>query len=269
MSTTKTTDDRQLAVRGLVLGNGIPRICVPVTASDMGSLRAELGEVSAAPCDLIEWRADFFEETEGMWVERALDLLRDRLGDRPVLFTFRTKEEGGMRQIAMEEYEALNLRAVRCGNADLADVELNRGEERFQRLVQEIHALGGRVVGSYHDFSSTPARQEIERILMRMQDMGADITKAAVMPQSEEDVLTLLSASVEMKKRHADRPFITMAMGRLGTVSRLCGSLTGSAVTFATAGRASAPGQIDAQLMARLLPQLRDEHIGSERPDLS
>ena len=90
-----------------------------------------------------------------------------------------------------------------------------------------------------------------------MQKCGVDITKAAVMPKSEADVLTLLGASVEMKQNYADRPFITMSMGRLGAVSRLAGSLTGSAVTFATAGQASAPGQLAAAQIAGVLAQLQ------------
>jgi 3-dehydroquinate dehydratase-1 len=89
-----------------------------------------------------------------------------------------------------------------------------------------------------------------------MQDCGADITKAAVMPQNEQDVLEVLKATLAMKQQYADRPFITMSMGRLGAITRLAGGLTGSALTFATAGRASAPGQLEAQALSALLPNL-------------
>ncbi len=64
------------------------------------------------------------------------------------------------------------------------------------------------------------------------------------MPRSRADVLTLLSATEEMARRWADRPIITMSMGGDGVVSRLCGEVFGSAMTFGTAGQASAPGQI-------------------------
>ena len=40
-------------------------------------------------------------------------------------------------------------------------------------------------------------------------------------------------------------PIITMAMGELGAVTRTAGALFGNAMTFASAGKASAPGQID------------------------
>ena len=76
------------------------------------------------------------------------------------------------------------------------------------------------------------------------------------MPSRERDVLTLLDASLAMKETYADRPFITMSMSRLGSVSRLAGALTGSALTFATAGRASAPGQLEAAILSEILPVL-------------
>ncbi len=249
---------RQLSVRGLTLGDGTPKICIPLTAADQEELERQTDRLVAGPCDLAEWRADFWQQTDdALWAEHALEYLRSRLGERPLLFTFRTKEEGGERRISMEEYEALNERAAKSGYADLVDIELNRGEERLRRMAEMIHAQGGKAVASFHDFAGTPKCDTLTGLMRRMQELGADVTKAAVMPQSEDDVLTLLEASIRMKLQYADRPYITMAMGRLGTVSRLCGSLTGSAVTFATAGKASAPGQIDAEQVAKLLPLLQ------------
>ena len=83
-----------------------------------------------------------------------------------------------------------------------------------------------------------------------------DITKMAVMPQSEEDVLELLSATVQMKLHKADRPFVTMSMGKLGVISRASGSFSGSAITFGTVGKASAPGQIPCGILSQMLEAL-------------
>ena len=72
---------------------------------------------------------------------------------------------------------------------------------------------------------------------------GADIAKVAVMPKAQMDVLTLLAATLAAD--NALRiPVITMSMGSMGAVSRLCGGAFGSAVTFAVGSGASAPGQI-------------------------
>lgn len=247
-----------ITVRSLILGDGVPKICIPATARNMSEIENQVAEILTAACDLVEWRADYFEEIQDEdWPEKVLAVLRKELGERPILFTFRTKEEGGERSITMEEYEKLNEKAAASSLADLVDIELNRGEERLRQLTERFHTLGCRVIASYHDFGKTSGCDEIVSILRKMQSLGADITKAALMPQSEQDVLEVLQASVQMKTMYADRPFITMSMGRLGAVSRLCGALNGSAVTFATAGKASAPGQMEAELVARILPVMQ------------
>ena len=75
-----------------------------------------------------------------------------------------------------------------------------------------------------------------------MQDFDADLPKIAVMPTCHQDVLTLLSATLEMAETYADRPIITMSMSGTGVISRLTGEFFGSA--FGAAAKASAPGQI-------------------------
>ena len=91
------------------------------------------------------------------------------------------------------------------------------------------------------------------RRLCMMQDYGADIPKMAVMPRNKQDVLTLLSATLEMSEQFADRPIITMSMAGTGVVSRLTGETFGSALTFGAATKASAPGQINVNELERVL----------------
>lgn len=97
---------------------------------------------------------------------------------------------------------------------------------------------------SNHDFHKTPAAQEIVLRLRKMQELGADIPKIALMPQNKTDVLTLLGATLEMQERYADRPIITMSMAKTGVISRLSGEVFGSAATFGAVQKASARGQI-------------------------
>ena len=62
--------------------------------------------------------------------------------------------------------------------------------------------------------------------------------------------------SLTMKEEHSDTPVITMSMSPTGVISRICGQLVGSCVTFGTAGKASAPGQIPANLLSTFLQTL-------------
>ena len=203
----------------------------------------------------------------------ALRMLRNELGEIPILFTIRTKEEGGQAAISAEEYTAVNRSVIESGLADLVDVELMKGDEIMQTLCEAAHravitdgqtadsevsstAHTVKIVGSRHDFNKTPEEALIIGSLCKMQELGADVAKYAVMPTCERDVLTLLSATVTMKEKYNSTPVITMSMGRLGALSRVCGTLSGSAVTFGTAGRASAPGQLPADLLKTFLESL-------------
>lgn len=123
----------------------------------------------------------------------------------------------------MSAYTALNKSVAQSGNVDLVDVEIFSGDEVVNENITNIHDAGVLVVGSNHDFFKTPDKDDIVSRLRRMQDMGADIPKIAVMPQTAEDVLTLLAATNEMHNKYADRPIITMSMGSLGVISRLSG----------------------------------------------
>lgn len=133
------------------------------------------------------------------------------------------------------------------------DVEAFTGDEVVKDIIEGAHAHGVKVVASNHDFDKTPDKDDIVGRLVKMQEFGADIPKIAVMPQCKKDVLTLLEATREMAEEHADRPIITMSMAGTGLISRLCGEVFGSALTFGAVGKASAPGQMNASDLREIL----------------
>jgi 3-dehydroquinate dehydratase-1 len=76
------------------------------------------------------------------------------------------------------------------------------------------------------------------------------------MPQSPQDVLTLLGATYEASQT-LTVPLISMSMGGLGSLSRTMGWLYGSAATFAVGESSSAPGQIAVDDLRAVLATLR------------
>lgn len=244
-------------VRNLKLGDGIPKIVIPLTDRELSGLKKSVSIIRNTPFDFIEWRADFYEGVDDPEVRvKAMTLFRDELGNAPVLFTIRTSVEGGMMEIDTETYTNTLLAVIESGLIDMVDVELSRGETTMKKIVSAAHKFGVKVVASRHNFSSTPDKNIIVSSLCQMQELGADIVKYAVMPQNERDVLTLLDATLTMKEEHDDTPVLTMSMGRYGMVSRVCGGLIGSCATFGTAGKASAPGQLPANLLSIILKSL-------------
>lgn len=241
-------------VRNIAIGEGRPKICVPIVASTKEAILQEAASFHQLPIDVAEWRADWFEhvfETEQV-LETGREL-RAVLGDIPLLFTFRTAKEGGEKTITPEAYASLNIAAAESGFADLIDVEIFTGDTIVKTIIDAAHKAGVKVIASNHDFHKTPEKEELIRRLCKMQESGADIPKIAVMPQSKQDVLTLLNATLEMSENYAQGPIITMSMSGTGVVSRLTGETFGSALTFGAAAKASAPGQIGVHQLADVL----------------
>lgn len=249
---------KKVTVRNITFGEGRPKICVPITGRTREEMALRMAELKASEPDLAEWRADWYEDVfDREKLEAILAWLRKELGELPLLVTFRTKEEGGEQDISAEAYEEFLRTVLASGKADLLDVELFRGGELLRSVCEEAKACGVKVVASSHDFEKTPPKEEMIARLSRMQDCGADLLKLAVMPQSAGDVLTLLSATVEMNETYARQPVVTMSMGARGAVSRLSGELFGSAMTFGSAGVASAPGQVSVPELKAALELLR------------
>ena len=244
-------------VRNIEIGAGIPKICVPIVGVTKEEIITEAKTFDSIPVDVVEWRVDWFENVfEFDKVEDVLKDLREALGDTPILFTFRTSKEGGEKVIEPEPYKELNIKAAQSGYVDLVDVEVFTGDDIVKEIVKNAHACGVKVVASNHDFDRTPEKDEIVKRLRKMQELDADIPKIAVMPNCKKDVLTLLSATEEMYTEYADRPIITMSMAGTGVISRLCGEVFGSALTFGAAKKASAPGQMgveDLKIVLELL----------------
>ena len=232
-------------IRNLEVGAGAPKVIVPIVGKTREEILAKGKELASIPLHVVEWRVDFYEDVfQISQVLETLKGLRAALGETPILFTFRTLKEGGEKEISMEDYTALNKAVAQSGDADAIDVEIFSGDQVVLENIANIHAAGKVVVGSNHDFHKTPSQADLIYRLRKMQDMGADIPKIAVMPQNKADVLALLAATEEMYRCYADRPIITMSMSATGVISRLCGEVFGSSMTFGAVGQVSAPGQI-------------------------
>ncbi len=260
----------KVVVRNVTIGEGRPKICAPI----VGRTEAEIIEAAKGfcnlPVDVAEWRADWFEGADDMdRVRTVLKGLRQALGGLPLLFTFRSSAEGGERAIASDAYAQMLKDVSSSGLVDMIDVEAFFGRQdidvatygsrmvggamMMQDVIAAAHAHRVAVIASNHDFERTPDREELVARLRVMQAMHADVAKIAVMPRNFGDVTELLAATREMSSAYARCPIVTMSMSADGLVSRLLGEVFGSAMTFGSAGRASAPGQIDVSELAKFL----------------
>ncbi len=252
-----------LTIKQTTFGEGTPKICIPITGRSEKDILETAEKINSLPADAAEWRADYYEAvSDPKAILPVLAALRKKLPDTLLLFTFRTKKEGGVRELSDSDYLRLCRTAAKSGLIDLLDLELFTGAAApdcdaalLAPVISLARACGCRVILSSHDFQKTPPADELYRRLSLMEAMGGDLLKLAVMPKCGQDVLTLLSVT----RKAADTlnsPVITMSMGKLGTVSRISGALTGSCLTFGAAGETSAPGQLPAETLKHILEAL-------------
>lgn len=247
-----------MQIKRQIIGKGRPLVCVPVVEIEEDEIYKAAESAVKQGAEVLEWRMDWFGQTD-CWnrVEKILHRLQEICGNVILLCTFRSKPQGGERDISREEYLELLRNVAGSRKADLLDVEVPELLEP-SAVIQKLHDMGQYVIGSSHYFSHTPTMLEMKQELAGMQQAGADIGKLAVMPQSPLDVLHLLEATAQRKEEEPDYPLVTMAMGGLGVISRVSGQIFGSCMTFASVGKTSAPGQLPLEDVAGMLGKISE-----------
>ena len=249
---------RDIVARGRVLGNGQgPLVCVPVVGRNRTEILDDVSAAVGASPDLIEWRADYFDNVAA--ATEALDLLtevRESAKDIPLIFTLRSEREGG-EPAKMDDEGVANLCATVCQSqlADFVDVEMSSPEAHMRAVLAAARDNDTQVVLSYHNFEETPALEELLGKFARAEALGADVAKVAVMPRDLDDVLVLLQATLRAS-RETSLPLIGISMGELGAFTRAVGWYFGSAVTFAAGRQGSAPGQLSVKDVRNLVETL-------------
>lgn len=242
-----------MEIKGHVFGAGKPVICVPVVERTAADIQKAISDMTAQGAAMIEWRMDWYEDVEKeAAVQKVLEEIKPCLSKTIFLCTFRSRAQGGEREISKNGYLTLIRNVAESGVADLVDLEFfeiqNPGD-----AIHTIQKAGAKVVCSNHNFKLTPSAEVMQEQFMQMHKTGGDFIKLAVMPSEKRDVLRLMEAVLLTKERYPDSHPIAISMGEAGMVTRLLGGWFGSEVTFASFGKASAPGQADSQKVAAAL----------------
>ena len=237
---------KAIELNGKPAGSGrFPAVCAPLVGRTREKLLTEVAVVAAKKPDLLEWRVDFFDGIgdSAQVVELAMRIKQAAAGI-PVLFTRRSSREGG-EKIALAEEQVISLYQAVCasGHVDMVDYEMGNAPAQVGQVRNMARDHRVKLILSFHDFQRTPTLEFLAERFDQAQRLGADVAKVAVMPHGMEDVLTLLAATLQASQRLAI-PVVSMSMGALGSVTRLCGWTFGSAMTFAVGESSSAPGQM-------------------------
>lgn len=227
---------------------------VPITAKTKEQAIAQAKVIAAnQDADLAEFRIDLLDfAADSKQVIALGHELKKFLGDKPMIATIRTHNEGGKLTISDADYGKTYQAYLKQPFMDMLDVEMFRDQQVVKNTVKLAHDKKVLIVMSNHDFQKTPNEDEIVKRLLKQDELGADILKIAVMPQSKQDVFTLMNATLKVNQQ-SKKPLLTMSMGKLGTISRIATANMGASFSFGMIGEASAPGQIDVTQLKQFL----------------
>lgn len=251
-----------IRVRNLLIGGERPKICIPIIGKSPAELIEKTKKSLDFDPDMYEFRADYFKDIRNP--NKLIEILkniRELIGEAPLIATIRSKEEGGEAALDLEEYLYLNKEIIESKMADIVDLELNRGREVIEGLVDRAGRRETSLLLSFHDFHRSMSKEELISLFVEMQSLPADLIKIAIMTKNERDLLDLFDASLTIKRKYADRPFISIGMGESGVLSRVGGGVFGSSITFAKGVGASAPGQVDAKLTKIFLDEIHGKQV--------
>ncbi|UTO20763.1 type I 3-dehydroquinate dehydratase [Acinetobacter sp. Z1] len=227
---------------------------VPITAKTKEQAIAQAKVIAAnQDADLAEFRIDLLDfAADSKQVIALGHELKKILATKPMIATIRTHNEGGKLTISDADYGKTYQAYLKQPFMDMLDVEMFRDQQVVKNTVKLAHDKKVLIVMSNHDFQKTPSEDEIVKRLLKQDQLGADILKIAVMPQSKQDVFTLMNATLKVSQQ-SKKPLLTMSMGKLGTISRIATANMGGSFSFGMIGEASAPGQIDVTQLKQFL----------------
>ncbi|MHC1582647.1 MAG: type I 3-dehydroquinate dehydratase [Candidatus Syntropharchaeia archaeon] len=193
--------------------------------------------------DVLELRIDLCGERDTYKIRDFLKEIRKEVG-LPVIATNRMRKEGGF--FDGTEEERISILASLLDEVDAVDVEL--AARNKNALIEGAKEKGVSVILSYHDFSKTPEKKDILKIIRNMFYSGADISKIALTAKKLKDVITLLEVTLE-----TEEPIISISMGEIGKHSRIIAPLYGSIITYGFVEREAAPGQLSISELKTIL----------------
>lgn len=222
------------------MNNG--KICVSVCSETAEKMRAKI-DLAQEFADIVEVRFDCLRSE---FVDGILNDISNGRSGKPVLFTFRSRDQGGLREIDFSERLTFWEKVLnRPPLGSLIDIE---AEPRMALAVQTTEIP--RIV-SQHDFTGTP-RDLDAKFDAFVLAFDPDIVKIASTASDITDTIPIWKLIERAHK--AGKQIIPIAMGEAGKWTRILGLAHGAFLTYASldAGVETAPGQVTAKQLTDL-----------------
>jgi 3-dehydroquinate dehydratase I len=174
------------------------------------------------------------------FAEIRMDQLTFTYDQFAALFAMKKKSIATCRP-GLDNYQRLTLLklAIESG-AGYVDVEYESDPAFRTEIVNDAHVHHTLAMISYHNFELTPSVGELEEIIFKSFEWGADRVKITTTAQTKEDCARVMS----LYQNH--QQIIAFCMGKMGTITRVAAPLLGADFTYASISMelATAPGQL-------------------------
>ena len=160
-----------------------------------------------------------------------------KCADLPVIATLRSREESGL--FEGSENERFKIIEKLIPLADYIDIERKSSKQNIFESYVAARKTNTKIIISSHYFDETPSQKKMKKVLKDSYEKGAFISKIAVMPKNQKDILNLYQAGL-----NASGKTCLIAMGDLGKQSRIIAPAFGSILSYGYIHSNSAPGQM-------------------------
>jgi 3-dehydroquinate dehydratase type I len=214
------------------------KICVSVPPKTVAEALNLIAKAENQRTDFIEVRLDSLRKHKEL-----ADIAH--CSDTPLIATNRSPECQGKFLGSENERKKILLDAAANG-FEYVDVELFT--PGLKETVDNLRGMGVKAILSFHDFHETPSLSQLNDVLRREIDSGADVCKIVTTARLVEDNLTVLDF---VSKVSESARIVCFSMGDLGKPSRLLSPVFGAFFTIASleSGRKTASGQLTIQEM--------------------
>jgi 3-dehydroquinate dehydratase-1 len=155
----------------------------------------------------------------------------------PVIATLRSKDETGFFEGTERERFLIIEKLIPL--ADYIDIERKSSKQNIFEAYVAAQKTNTKIIISSHYFENAPSQKKIQRVLKDSYEKGADISKIAVMPRNQKDVLNLYHAGLNARGKTC-----LIAMGDMGKHSRIIAPAFGSILSYGYIHFSAAPGQL-------------------------
>lgn len=214
-----------------------PKIIIPIK---------NIEKIEKSDVEYVEVRADFMKNEE---ILENMRYIRKMLIDKKIIFTYRTKSQGGMGVDSADFYMKIIDEVSNENLADIYDIEGVYNINYLENLIESLHNKNKKVIFSYHNFSNDYDIKLIEEVVQKFEKLNADILKIAINVEKNSEIIDFLYFTKDIRKRLKNKEFIFISMGKKGMITRIFNT----DYTFSYIEEKSADGQIEYEMMKKIL----------------